>query len=1176
MLTGRDSKRHRNHAFLVLIVAVSAFLSPLMPRVRSADAATVLVEAEHFEFPNGWLPQGKGKALNNEVLFAKPPEPGKQVRDAMTMIRLPAAGTYHVWTRALDFATYQQGVRRYKVWIDRKVSPRAAGQHGDDGFAWEKVDTRQLESGRHMLGIRYVQSYPRADAVLLTTTGLDPNRLSESEVREYRIKPDRVYETGGTHVPEPPAPVSEGGDVARIANSVVSVDFTQWKDAAGKTVVKPRYRVRTGSAWHSVAAPGRNASFGGRLFVLHADSTDVFFRTFPHWKRGEVLDVDVRGETYQVLPSDLDNPFRAGSATLLVPRSCRQVSPRKVEVTYEGKRDFRATAVWQLPADADDASDIRVELDLKAPRDGYYSVGVTAPRGWHHEKVEAVQLPPIYQFQRVPDRPRMIMSSVTSHPLSLAQGALKEGSDDSVCVAMCAEPESIDFRWFHARNARYGFTLTDEKGRVRPTLFTPVLGLEGSHWRAGENHTLAWRILMKTGTWTDALDYFSDRIMGVTDYRSPIVSESPASLTDAALNMIDLIRNPDLSGWNAELKGFWNIEMRRSVTQAAPLALLSAAMLGRDEYFFQKRALPSLEYVLTRPMFHSGLPIALGYEGDEPAIAEKTTEHLTLGLPDYGAAFWAGVENLTGRLNPWLEAFFFQDGDYRNAKDYRRSPTFSEKLAAYRLDPSPDLLAEAREAADRFIASAFEKRHAEPVNYRNFYNISFYPYWWDLIDLYELTGDKSYLQPIEEGAFHTVAGLWSTPPVPDRDVVIHPDGKFAGASGMYYRGNTHFRLGHPRDPHDGVEAQSVPAWQVAQVGLGVEQPSTYIHDMEDYMWNIQLPPWAPNLLRAYQVTGRDIFRTYARNAIIGRFANYSGYGVPGYTNIMFDSRYPIQGPDLTRFYFHHIPVHLGVTLDYLFTQAMTRSKGQIDFSHSWQNGYAYFVNRVFGLKSGQVYGEEGAVPWLRRDLVDVGDGPETATFVDWLAARSEDRVFVILMSQKKQNVSVPVRLNAARAGLRRGQDGSLYTGSSGDAMPLDAPAGGGDWVEFAVDIPAMGIAAVSLPAETRPAPSAVPPLRNGHQDHGDHAPYGQLHTFRFRTPFGKDAIYVVFLGGPPKGGDIRATLKDSDLRARRRKRFPYEFTFYPVPMKKDASVELEMKAPGTGESSALTLSVPSQ
>ncbi|NQU43768.1 hypothetical protein HQ520_10825 [bacterium] len=1155
-------------------------LAGLGVSAQNQSGATFLIEAEDFEFPNGWLPQGMAKALGAEMLFVKPLGEGKPVADAMTMIDLPEDGRYHVWTRALDFATYRQGIRRYQVWIDREMLPGEAGQHGHEGYYWEKVGSRRLEVGRHMLGLYDSgQAYARADAVLLTSSDLDPNTLSDEEVLAYKIEPEHIYRPQGPNVPENPEidPKSDAKVAASIGNEALRIEFVQVRDRDGKAMIAPRMQVRSGEGWTSVDGDGAYAgvkgiSPHGKIFLLHTPKTEVSFKYYPNWQRDKKVSVTVRDIEYEVGPSDLDDPFRSGKATLLVPRSCRQVSRNEVEISFSSDTGIEAVGRWSLPGDQPDAADLRVSLELQTPEDGFYSVGFTSPYGWQRDSVRFVQLPPLYQYHRQAEKPRMIMGSITPHPFALVEAPLGDGKE-TVCVAVCAEPKNIPFQWFTARNGHYGFTLLNEAAEAQPTLFTPVLGLADSEWKKGETRRVAWRYLVRLGDWRSGLEYFSDRVMGVKDYRSPIVSESPASLTDAALNQIDLISNPELCGWDDELKGFWNIEMRRTVSQSTPLALLSAALLARDEYFFTQRALPSIEFALTRPSAHSGLPLALGFEGDEPAKPEKPTEALMIGGPNFGLATWEGVQNMMGGLNPWLIDLLAPDGKYIGA--FNRTPTFSELLARYRLNPTPEILAVARDAADAYIDTHVYGTKREALNYALFYNISFYPDWWDLVDLYEITGDTKYRDAVNESAFHTVAGLWSTPPFPQGKVTIHPGGAFEGASGLFYKGNAHFRLGHPRTPFDGVREQEIPAWQISQVGLGVEQPSTYVHDMEEYMWNIQLPPWAPNLLRAWEITGRDIFRTYARNAIIGRFANYSGYGVPGFTNLMFDARYPITGPDLTRFYYHHYPVHLGITLDYLFTQAMARSDGNIRFPHSWQNGYAFFVMRTFGLQPGTIYGETGAVPWLRRDLAEIGGGPDTRTFVDWLAARGKDRFYLILMSQKKETMTVPVSLNGERIGLASGARGRIWS-AEGAESATTAFEGDSAWLNGEVELPAMGMVTLSLPAEEQPPVSVIPPLRNGYSRYPIEGPFGDLHAFRFRTPFGKDALYLVFLEGPPEGPSVRFSVENSAFSQARDNRFPYEHTFYPCPMGEDLEVRVEVFSADETRQSVKTILVPGE
>ena len=148
------------------------------------------------------------------------------------------------------------------------------------------------------------------------------------------------------------------------------------------------------------------------------------------------------------------------------------------------------------------------------------------------------------------------------------------------------------------------------------------------------------------------------------------------------------------------------------------------------------------------------------------------------------------------------------------------------------------------------------------------------------------------------------------------------------------------------------------------------------------MNNIMQSTWAPHLLRVYRHTNRTLFRTFARNSVIGRFANYPGYYLTCFTDLVHDPRYPYTGPDITSIYYHHIPVHYAFAMDYLVADAEARSGGQVVFPWVKQKNYAWFNNRVYTAEPGTVYSDRNAVLWLERGLVT------TDLQTDWLAARS--------------------------------------------------------------------------------------------------------------------------------------------------------------------------------------------
>lgn len=1128
-----------------LLTIVCLFFSSLVtiasasePKSNASSDVSFLLEAEDFQFPGGWVVLGDATALSRKYLM--PDGSDKTPPDALTAITLPRSGVYHLWARTRDYKTYLPGVRRFKLAIDGQPLEKELGAHGVEGFAWEPAGTLEMSAGDHMLGLRFTKSiYARCDAVLLTTTDMEPGKLSARQIAALRVRPSRVAVEESNQSLGLPELVtkSPGPPLATLDNGKLRLEFTVSQDDNGSPVVTRQMAVRTGNSWTAVSS---EPSIEWMFALCDENPTVKFYEGKPRWEcHGAAQVVEVGGRSYEV-QLGANDPFSAGQMTALIACTAKQIDGQTVEIRYASDSHLEAVGRWTLEPDR---YDVGIAITMEPPKEADYSLGYCGFGGFNREQVDFVQLPPLYQFQRLPDQPLMVTSSFTPHPLALVQ----VGGDQKnpLSLAVVGEPTRLPMRWPTARNPIYGFSLLGPTLAVQPSVFSPVLGLEGSHWTPGEKYQVAWRLLAYPGTWKRALEYASRQIMEVCDYRQPV----NVSLTDAALNMIELMRRTDPSGWDAQLKGFYNIEMESTVTHAAPLAILEAALLSHDEKLFVERALPTIEYTLTRPGAHTG----------RPSLPEKGLRRLSVPNRFFGTSYWQGLDLLLGRLNPWLREFALPDGKPYHARGYNASPGWSELLAAYRYEPDDTLLDEIRRQADDFIDRQIHGTRREPVSFQAFYNISFYPYWWDLVDLYELTGEKRYLDAAEEGAFHTVAGLWSHPQFRDGSITVHPDGQYEGTATIWWKDGERYRLGYPRKPND-TPAHDVPAWQVSQIGLGLEQPSTFFTSNKGQR-HILMSAWAPHLLRVFQYSQRDIFRTYARNSLIGRFANYNGYYLMGYTDVVNDPLYPYRGPDVTSLYYHHVPPQLAFTLDYLVSQAWSRSGGRIQFPWAKQQNYAWFTNRVYSTLPGEIYGEAGASLWLDGEAVRIPSAE-----VDWLAARSADRFWLILMSQGAQPLTVSPQLDAARIGLKE----SPFLRYEGDqAKAVEQPAGS----YRTVTVPAKGIVVLSIPADLRKDTSRLSPLGEGHVVCRLDEDWGELHGFRIRTPFGKDALYVAITGGLKKDAVVTLRVGDgSSPRVLEARTFPYEFSVYPWAPGKTAELTVEiLEATGSKRTERLSL-----
>jgi hypothetical protein len=665
-----------------------------------------------------------------------------------------------------------------------------------------------------------------------------------------------------------------------------------------------------------------------------------------------------------------------------------------------------------------------------------------------------------------------------------------------------------------------------------------VLGLPDSKTEAGATVTAQFAALAVIGDWKAGLETASQDLFRVTDYRRPV----HASLTEAALNMIDLLKDAQASGWDARLKGNYNIEEKGVASQVAPLTFLSAALLTRDSQFYATRSLPAVEFTLSRKQWHYAVQSVPDANYVKPAdtILQFPGRQ---GAPTY----WRGVYEMTGELNPWIRDMALGMGQEAPLGGI---PRWTETLGLYQLDPTPARLAEVEKECGAWMAAEVYGRKTEPLGVGPFYNAGFYPYWCNLLDLYGITQKAEYLDAAQEGAFGTLAGLWSHPMPPPGTIVVNPGGEIKGnADIIWWKGSVKYRLGIPRHPGDTPEHE-VPAWEVSPVGLGLEQPSTYMGGASNGgMHNIQNSAWAANLLRLYQATGREIYQTYARDTIVGRFANYSGYYLNTLTDTMMTPEYPYQGPDITSIYYHHIPVHLGFTLDYLFAQAEQMSGGKIAFPWSRQQGYVWFSNREFGFGNGTIFGDQALRPWLDRDAFSLDTHQ-----VDYLGALGPGLFEIVLMNATDQRVQANLHLDLDKTGVPAGTLGDWL--SNGNVT---------GHVAAAADIPfplaARSLAVLrfrSTKVDSLAAPH--PPLSGPPVEETLPAPWGQLHAMRLRSPFGQDSIYVFLAGTPPAGSETSLVVEGAGPVPPVQEA-PYEFSVFPVPMNADIAFHLVLEAP---------------
>lgn len=790
---------------------------------------------------------------------------------------------------------------------------------------------------------------------------------------------------------------------ATLQNARVKIEFISAKRGGQESVV-PRIHLRSGQGWKPVPMDASAESY-----QVMAATDDVLFNLprqqyHPTW--------DVPGEE-----NGTSEIWKAGVSHEAIAQAAQQIDSQRVRLFFNDLDVGVLEAEWLLKPEEITP---RVHLRFSPKEYGQYSLGYFLFKQSAIENVQEVLVPMFVDQKRFPKEETVTyLQGQAPTPLSLME------TEDMVW-SVIGEPDTMPFTFPDPHDSEYGFQIRGPSGLVHPSIFGPLIGLSDSRLKAGETLNFALRVLVEEGDWYSGYRIVADEVFGFRDYRKNI----DTSLTGAMLNMVDLFKDDEYVGWWEETKAYKQIESKDSATQASPITGLSLYRLTGDREIYEKRGRPMLEYVLSRGGPHFALfeEARLNSRMDGP-----------VGI--YGSTVYGGLWEMTNRRTPALAEVALPGAGPRFLAGYdsmepdTHFPRFSEWLGRYLVSGDQTSLDEAKAEADRYIAASIDTPSEEPRPLRDFFLMQYTPAWESLLALYEATGEERYLEAAAKGARRVMPGLWTQPMPPEGKVTIHRGGKVRGdkMSLILYRGGRKYRLGFPL-AKDSTPEKQIEAWKVSSAGLGFEQPTTYTYPNNGGRMIFQAP-WTPWFLRLAHYTGDPDFATYARNAVVGRWSNYPGYYNTTFTDVMMNPDFPYKGPDLSFIYYHHIPVHISWTMDYLVSDAFLLSDGKISFPGLRQYGYAFFDYRMYGHAPGSVMGEKDVWIWLKRGLVELDNSQ-----LNYLTAHNGESFFVIMMNQNREEESAELVFDPAVIGGSQGGPFRSMRELTGDGRELPLTA----------------------------------------------------------------------------------------------------------------------------------------
>ncbi len=1084
---------------------------------------TYMIEAEKFQFRGGWKEEKDDEAYSNSILMVT--SGGGNVADALTVVEVKQNGEYTFWSRTKDFKKQSPKTRISRLIIDENALDEQ-GKHGLDGFHWERVGRLQLSKGRHVISLRDVAAnYARLDAVFFTQDDkIDPNCLNYRQLKRYLIEPLPVKmenQKAGAISFKPKILSQDTESVGEISGNFLRMRLIR----SGKDLIQ-KSEVFVNQNWESLDKRVADHI----LLLMKSKNPGINFSLFhAAWTGVEAKYLNVDGKKYPVYdPVDMLNPYLAGNLLTMDVFDYEQLDNHAMKVFYKTNQNDTITSIWSVKDD-NYFFDVSFEYEIKDSQ--YYSLVVAAFQGLDPERVDRVLLSPMYQFKRLPETPKLLPMSLIPQPIAIVE-------TNNLSYFVTGNPVDFSRNW--GMNDM-GFSLKNVENKVQPVVFSPILGLPDSYYKVGSTLTKSFKIGMIPAQWHNALQYASDSIFLVSDYRS-----QSTSLNNAVFNIINLLKNDQAAGWEKNMKGFLDIEsnpaQRTEVVQTAPLALLAASIITQDEDLYIRRALPGIEYMLSRKGYR------WGYPNERDPQTETKVNTFTPFKSEFNTGHFAGLHHLLRGKNPWLVDLAMPNGLPRYSKGYGVDETWTGDLAAYHLTGDQKWLIKASIGANHMISNELYSNPSKPVYTWMFYNAQVYPQWFDLLDLYEATKDKSFFYAACYGAYFTIAGQRSYPLMQNAKMTIHKNGEYRGNANIFWRKGERFKLGYPRKKGD-VEERVVDDKLLSPVGLGFEQPMTFF-SKSDNINHVFMSSWAPSLLRLNSNHTYPFFETYARNSIIGRFASYPGYYAAGYTDLPLDSIYPYKGPDVTSMYYHHIPSHLSLTMDYLITEAIQRSKSVVDFPYVKQQGFVWFNNRVYGGRKGRVLHDSNVELIIKKGLLSV-----SSESVNYLTGFSNENFWLILMNEDNNPQSIKIRFNTP---MNTDTVAVRYYYSQTTSLLSEEISCIDNTLK--VNIDAKGIIFISIPIkETLPRVNEYP-VKDGFKivDIGNN----KLFLFRIRSPFGWDSVYGYVNSALPQGMSIKLDVETNylpDVSSAYKSQFPMEWTFLKLDRNKGLTLSLMLK-----------------
>lgn len=977
--------------------------------------------------------------------------------DATVTVRIEKTGDYKLWAMSKDYATNQPGSRFFNVKIDGVTFGKTLGQHGIEGFAWEDMGMVHLEKGDHEFALHDTSGFfGRCKGLFLCA---DPNYVPD--VNMDKLAKEFPQQDPLASLPLANFPAWANGSMTgetsfSIEQGNTKMVFYQGVGTKGN-LVQNEILVKDGNNW--VTTKGRNEDFGFLLVsALKSEYVSCAGELTVGGGSNVRQTVNLNGEPVTLTINDF---FDGGYPTWFIPRSAEKISDKEVKLYFDKKDGAELSVTIKFDELSDDP---KVTLDAKFDNAGTYSFLLFTGEDFSDEQYDNVTAPFMFVKKKIPEFAEMYPECYLFTPMATFTRSDKiEGKDLTTGIAI--DPTSISQSYPYPDTAAFGLVLRTATGRVRGQFCAPQFGSPCANFNAGDSYTVSYRILNHVNDWYPTFRHVAEKLYKNTDVRENYYT----SINEAVYNVTDLMMDDVYGGWDAKDMGWYNMEAQSVSSQSNMFAAVQRYLLTGDEEILEKRAIPTLAWIMSRTNSHfvrKDISEIKSTSYSKVAPTPLSEEPIL-----YNTSTFEGLYEMSQGRMPYLLNTAVEKASTATSLD-----GVTSQIALYNATGDEGYLKKLEELAERLILNTVDENSAymnKQLLSNGFVFGDYSPTVHALLAAYETTGNKKFLDGAEKATqllLTATSNMGYQNDYATTDYHIDPVETMnahrisceKGRTPWFWHGDTQWRLGFDMDNWGIVEEmkvaipdETVPGWLPAQAGLGTEHPKTAVNGNYIYMNS-----WASMVAKLAAYTGDDYFMTQARNAMVGRFGNYAGYYQERYVAHQGTAEYPYVGPDYTLIYWHHIPVFAALLEDYLISSVSARSDFNVEFPAIYQFGYAYFVTNQYGHKPGKIYDQDGMWLWLDRDVLT----PDSVN-VDYITARKDGVFGAAMINEKDEPLTTTLTLGSKVAG------GATYTGpatlydKAGNKSEIQVENG-----KFTLTIPARGILSViiNLPEVKKP------------------------------------------------------------------------------------------------------------